>query len=317
MCTYVCPTRSKMRRREEKGKSRKKKKKENATTFPEYLPPPRAQRFRFFAFIFLFFMIALFFCGGGGGPGGRRDTRHEHETYTTHDTRHATNDTIILYYTIPLPANTKIFFAYDIHIITTKICISQGSKVQSNIFLGSVVSRRFYQNTISIMAYICFEAPGASSKKPPNREVLVKNFVVEKLYREHRRQVINSQYVVDDRLDAPERLMKKNPYKVLMQKVEAKKIENENHEIYLRMSRVEVSKSDYVNDQIRHHELVTPMKFHFDRLNKLDRERRIHAINSSNLAMLARLNRAHARPEITAKETEKWYRKHQHFKSAR
>jgi hypothetical protein len=159
------------------------------------------------------------------------------------------------------------------------------------------------------MAYMYFEPPAVSLKKPPNRELEGDLFLIEKFYKEHREQIANAKPFVDDRIRIPVG-QSMNPYRVLMEKIAAKKIDARNREIYRILEHVDKAGSEYTVEQRRHNEIMDSMKVHFDRLNLLKRETRVREINASNSILHQRLGRVHARPELTRKETEKCFKNH-------
>lgn len=152
-------------------------------------------------------------------------------------------------------------------------------------------------------------------REAPNKEPPVSKFVVEKLYRVHRRRVLNVAPVVDCHSSVFHELGKDTSWKKGATDLLQQRIARENESIYGRIAKRENEESQMAKSTREHNERVDDIKSHSKRLKEASRLRKVVKIRRENEMLLHRIERA--RPEYTIKSIRDWYKHHENFKDGR
>ena len=153
------------------------------------------------------------------------------------------------------------------------------------------------------------------TKDPPNKEASPNRFLLEKLYRVHRRRVIGARPTIDSYVEVPDFFKNAQSAKEQAKEHQLGKIARENETIYKRIARAENAESLITKDTREHvkrveHELVL-----MERLKRMGRARSVLRVNRENEDILLRIERA--RPEYSIKGMKEWYKHHELFKKGR
>jgi hypothetical protein len=151
-------------------------------------------------------------------------------------------------------------------------------------------------------------------KEVPNKEPPTNKFVVEMLYKVHRKRIQNIEGVVDCHVHIPD-FLSDNSWKKLGNQAANSRIARENEELYGRIAKREAGESDLTRDARLHTRRITEIKSHSKRIKESGRIRKVQLIRKENELMLQHIERA--RPEYTLKSIKEWYKHHEHFKEGR
>lgn len=164
---------------------------------------------------------------------------------------------------------------------------------------------------------LTFEGKSASfvvGKESPNKEPPVSKFVVEKLYRVHRRRILNMEPVVDCHVEIPN-FLTDTSWKAAAHELKLARIAKENETIYKRIAKRENEESQLNKETRDHNHRVNEIKQHDKRIKEAVRIRKAAKIQKENEMMHQRIERA--RPEYTLKSIKEWYKYHIHIKEGR
>lgn len=151
-------------------------------------------------------------------------------------------------------------------------------------------------------------------KEVPNKEPPTNKFVVEMLYKVHRKRIQNIAGVVDCHIHIPD-FLSDSSWKKLGNLAQNTRIAKENEELYGRIAKREAGESDLTRDARLHNLRITEIKSHSKRIKESGRIRKVQQIRKENELMLQHIERA--RPEYTLKSIKEWYKHHEHFKEGR
>ena len=147
-----------------------------------------------------------------------------------------------------------------------------------------------------------------------NKEPPVHRFVVEKLYRMHRKNVIHAEPRTDCHVIVPD-FLKDVSWKKLGEMKRKKDIVKQNEEIFQRISKVEQEPSLLSKDIEDHIKRAADVRAQMKKLSEQGRLKNLLKIQKDNSIILERIEKA--RPSLTSKEFENWYKPHVMYKEHR
>ena len=148
----------------------------------------------------------------------------------------------------------------------------------------------------------------------PNKEPPTNRFVVEKLYRVHRKRMLKMEPIVDCHVEIPDFLTNQN-WKQITQQHRRDEITRENEVIYKRIAKAENTESLITRENREHaHHVENELKL-MKRLKRMGRIRDILKTQRENEDMLRRIDKA--RPAYGLKSIKEWYKHHELFKKGR
>lgn len=151
-------------------------------------------------------------------------------------------------------------------------------------------------------------------REVPNKEPPINKFVVEKLYRVHRKRMLKMVPVVDCHVHIPD-FLNNQQWKEASERHHREMIAKENEIIYKRIAKAEKIESSLTREAREHTARVENELVLMKRLKKMGRIRDVLKTNRENEELLHRIQ--HARPAYGRKGIKEWYKHHEAFKKSR
>ena len=151
-------------------------------------------------------------------------------------------------------------------------------------------------------------------KESANKEPPTNKFVVEKLYKVHRKRINKMEPVVDCHFFVPD-FLTNTSWKQITEQHRREVITKQNEVIYKRIAKAENTESLITSENREHIKRVEHELKLMKRLKQMGRIRDILKVQRENEDLLVRIDRA--RPEYGRKNIQEWYRHHELFKQGR
>ena len=103
-----------------------------------------------------------------------------------------------------------------------------------------------------------FDGKGANYspfKEPVNREPKVSNYIIEKMYKDHRSRLMNAEPVVDCHIVIPE-FMSNQDWKKSQENEQRRLIALENAQLYNRISKLQTEETRFAKDSKHHIKMI-------------------------------------------------------------